>query len=146
MKPLQWPPLFYQPVQLSWFQRLFAPDDRYRQVTEQLKRELKARPRPEPPTWGADPERVRIALLLCKKTQETYDWPNDHFIPEDPFEIIALLPWDDLDVVELAMALEEDLTIDIENFEVETWASITLGEVVDQLLKRKRNQSLSASK
>ncbi len=35
----------------------------------------------------------------CKHLQRNYEWPNDHCVPEDPFDILILLPWDDLEIV-----------------------------------------------
>jgi len=78
--------------------------------------------------------RIRMGIVVCKKIQETYEWPNDHFLPEDPFDILMLMPWDDLEIVELVMALEEDLEIDIPNPEVEAWFGATLSTVVDRLM------------
>ena len=137
MTPLQWPD-FYQrpaPTPISWFAQLWHGScHQCSQVTEHLKRELIARSRPDALVWGEDPLRIRMGLLACKHIQRNYEWPNDHFVPEDPFDILILLPWDDLEIVELVMALEADLDMTIADSEVEAWVGTRLGNVVDRLL------------
>ena len=133
MMPLQWPEFYLQPVQMSWLKRLWHKSD-YLQVMEYLQRQLLTRSRPDLRIWGEDPMRIRMGIVVCKKIQETYEWPNDHFLPEDPFDILMLMPWDDLEIAELVMGLEEDLEIDIPNPEVEAWFGATLSTVVDRLM------------
>lgn len=140
MTPLQWPTFFQRPDRSSWIKQLFMPDRNYAQVTEHLKRQLLTRSHPDPMVWGEDPKRSEIASVVCKRIQEEYSWPNDHFLPNDPCDIVFLTPWDDLESVELAMQLEEDLGIHLEDAEVASWGG-TLSNVVDMLFAKHKVQS-----
>jgi acyl carrier protein len=146
MMPLQWPPFFQQPVHASWFKQLFTSQDNYTQVMEHLKREIRARPRPDPRIWGDDPHRILMGLLLCKKIQGVHEWPNDQFLPEDPFVIVMLIPWDDLEIMELALDLEEELGFDIPNAEVVSWVGTTLSGVVDRLMAMEKVRTPQSSR
>jgi acyl carrier protein len=134
MKSLAWPDAFYQPAPSSRLKRFFTPYANFAQVKEALDQQLRERPRPDPHLWGDDPVRVKTGSLLCKLIEETYQWPNDHFLPDDPFDIACLLPWDDLDIVELTMSLEENLDRTIEDAKVLSWAGASLRGVVESLL------------
>ncbi|RYG75021.1 hypothetical protein EON80_02020 [bacterium] len=140
MAPLHWPES-YQPTPReprSFWERLpligewFEASD-YPEVVPTLMGQLAARPKPDPTIWGDDPVRVEMALYLCNVVQQAYGWPNDHFLPEDPFEIVFLEPWDDLEIIECAMQVEEDLGLDLPDETVKEWGG-TLGNVVDSLV------------
>lgn len=149
MTPLEWPDFVQQPAPASWFKRHFTCWNNYwnnlHQATAHLNRQLLARPRPDPLVWGEDPLRIKMGLLVCKRIQTNYAWPNDHFLPEDPFKTITLLPWDDLDIVELVMALEEELDIVIVDAEAMSWDELTLGNVVDRLLAIANSTDIGSS-
>lgn len=156
MTPLQWPAYFRRPLhgkpdaaeRTSWVARLiqqFTEPSDYDRVRQDIGEVLSARPRPDPGVWGTDPARIRTGLTLCRKIQEEYEWPNDHFIPEDPFDIAMLIPWDDLEIVELMLALEESLQFPITNEEANLWVGSTLGSVTDHLLTLQHKHALSTS-
>jgi hypothetical protein len=134
MKSLEWPGDFYEPVPSSWLKRFLDPYPNFVPVKEALDRQLRERSRPDPGVWGDDPLRVRTALAACKLIQENYQWPNDHFLPADPFDIVCLIPWDDLDIVELVMSLEEHLGVTLDDAKALSWEGTTLDGVVDTLL------------
>jgi len=136
MRPLHWPIGYPLPAEASWWERLTNPYKNYSQVKRALDKQLEARLRPDPSVWGDDPLRVKIGLIVCRRVQQEYEWRNDHFLPDDPFEMVFLIPWDDLVIVELVMELEDDLDIKIENEVAEAWSGRTLGDVVDSLLAK----------
>ncbi|MCW3097797.1 MAG: hypothetical protein JWL77_3415 [Chthonomonadaceae bacterium] len=73
---------------------------------------------------------------MCKRIQEEYEWRNDHFLPGDPFDIVFLMPWDDLEIVEVIMECEDHLGIEIKNEDALAWSGTMLGNVVDTLLAK----------
>jgi acyl carrier protein len=149
MTPLTWPDLLPQPEPGSWVQQLFTSGSYYsnlRKATEHVTKELLARSKPDPLLWGDDPRRIQIGALVCKCIQENYFWPNDHFLPEDPFDIACLLPWDDLDIVELVMSFEEVLDLTIDDAEVESWFGATLSTVVARLQALEKRRTVDPSR
>ena len=84
---------------------------------------------------GDNPKRLEMARYLCLLIKEKYDWPNDHFIPNDPFDIVFQIPWDDLDIIEVIMRCEEDLEIEIKDEEAQEWGG-ALGDIVDFLVAK----------
>src|SRR5207248_281522 len=57
--------------------------------------------------WGDDPHRRELAQTLCQALARAKKWPNDRFIPDDPFEIAFFEPSgvDGFEVLEVANAL-----------------------------------------
>jgi hypothetical protein len=130
--PLQWPNDFQPSAKRSWFGLLFAGKRAHRSVVDCISQQLLARAQPASECWGGDPLRVQVAQVVCKRAKELYAWPNDHFIPGDPVDIVFLMPWDDLDIVEFVMQMEGDFGIDIDDTEANTWR--TLRDVVDTVV------------
>ena len=62
---------------------------------------------------------------------KTYPWRSDLFIPNDPFQIVFLMPWDDLEIFEVVMELEEKLNIHISDEDMEKNIPKTLCAFVD---------------
>jgi acyl carrier protein len=144
VEPLRWPE-FYQArseESKTFWQRLpligwlFASSD-YEAVAKSIKEQLLARPKPDPHLWGDDPQHVQMAQYLCRVIQEEYEWPNDHFVPDDPCEIVFLLPWDDLEIVELVMRIEEELGFEVPDDEAEKWSGV-LDDVVSFLVAKQQ--------
>ena len=48
--------------------------------------------------------------------------------------VVMLMPWDDLDIVEFVMQLEEDFKIELPDDDTEKWR--TLGDIVDSVIAR----------
>ncbi len=97
---------------------LFSSSD-YEPVINSVKEQLLARPKPDPNIWGNNSVRQEMGQYLCATLKEEYEWPNDHFIPEDPFDIAFQIPWDDLQIVEFVMRVEEDLEFEVKDEEAE---------------------------
>ena len=113
----------------------FHSSNNYQTTIRGIHKQLLARPKPLPGVWGDDPKRLQTARYLCGVLKEEYDWPNNHFIPDDPFDIIFQIPWDDLQIVEVVMRFEEDLKIKIEDKEAEKFTG-TLGDIVAFLVDK----------
>ncbi len=141
MEPLHWPDQLQQHAQKPplWHRLplvgLYKPPN-FSRAIEPVAEQLKTRQPPPPEVWGDDPARVNVAHYLCSAAQKRYQWPNDHFIPEDPFDVVFQIPFDDLEIVEMVLRFEEELKITISDEEAQQWADKTLGEVVDFLLRK----------
>ena len=81
--------------------------------------------------WGKEPVRTRVAKALCQILKEEYAWTNSLFLPEDNFEVAFMMPWDDLDIVEVALSLEKELGLKLADEEVTREGAATLGSFVD---------------
>jgi hypothetical protein len=128
--PLHWPPID-KPL---WFGMTWLPGTRERlnDVLEQQR----LRPPLDPLRWGANPSNVIIGKRICAIVQEHYDWATDRFIPEDPFEIVFLLPYDDLEFEEFALTIEHEFRVKLSDEELQTLVGKTLGYFVDTVVAR----------
>lgn len=133
MNSLQWPADFDPAAKRAWWRKY--PGDS-RRIFEQVSKQLLDRERPAPEIWGEESARIQTALRICRRIQEQYEWPNDRFLPGDPVDIVMLMPWDDLDIVEFVMQLEEDFGIDLPDEEAEKWK--ILGDILDSVMARIR--------
>ncbi|HVF10411.1 MAG TPA: hypothetical protein VNA16_06400, partial [Abditibacteriaceae bacterium] len=53
----------------------------------------------------------------------------------DPFDIAFQVPWDDLQIVEFVMRVEEDLEFEVKDEEAQSWGGV-LGDIVDFLVAK----------
>jgi len=102
----------------------------------EIAHQLEMRPHPPDSVWGNDPERLKIAHLVCRLAQEYFWWPNDHFIPEDPASVAFYEHVDGMDFTGLVIGLEDELSTSFIDEEALAWLDMSLGEVVDWLLGR----------
>lgn len=108
---------------------------RVRPIIRKVEGQLKQRSEPDPTLWGDSVRRRDFALWLCKEMQENADWPNDHFIPDDPVYIAMWAPEDGPEYV--VRQIESKLGITITEEEVIAWfGGQTVGELVDSLLAK----------
>lgn len=98
---------------------------------------LRARPQPPDELWGESPARLRLARWLCATIAARIHWPNDHFIPDDPCSVLFWAHVDGMDETRLLNAIEAGLSVKFGRGEIETWMNLTLGELVDVLLRGK---------
>ena len=136
MLPLHWPHDFSPAINRTWcWGRGFGRE--YHRVVAHISGQLEARESPPETVWGTEPTRRSIAPRICHRIQELFEWPNDHFLPDDPIDILFLAPWDDLEIVELIMQTEEDFGIDIPDREAESWRVLSdvMNTVADKLCK-----------
>ena len=156
MTPLRWPDSFVPPPpeppppeKRSWLRKLwdlfplrlptFYPG--YATVVPYIEEQLLARGPSDPSRWGDDPLRVRIGQLACKLIQKEYDWPSDHFLPDDPLDVVFHIPWDFRDWVEVAEELSFELRIDGDDVMSMAIEAATLGDMVDMLVAHVQRQS-----
>jgi hypothetical protein len=105
-------------------------------IVEQVEKQLTSRPQPEPAIWGNDPRRAQIGLFLSRIAKEEMGWPNDHFVPADPVEVVFWAHEDGLDFKMVLIRIEEELDVKIRDAEVIGWSGKTLADVVDDLLAK----------
>lgn len=147
MEPLHWPDFYpaesakpesiWEKLPLvGWW---FSPSD-FKPVIDNINEQLLARPKPDITVWGNDLTRQKMAQYICSTIKTEYGWPNDHFIPNDPVEIVFQFPWDDLELVEFVMRVEEYLKIEIKDEEAETWDGVLAG-IVDFLIDKQEQKA-----
>lgn len=90
--PLSWP---FDWNGLSQFQKkvlygipFIGPQYRARKHIES---QLQSRPDPCVDVWPTDEDTRSIVATMAPILQKYFNWPNSHFIPEDPFDVIF---WD----------------------------------------------------
>lgn len=102
-----------------------------------LHEQMEARSSLPPEVWGPSQERRQFASEISEIIRDRFYWPNAHFQPEDPFDLVLFVDEgsiDGLDIDETLMQIEEDL-LDCE-LTSEVWDSLwelSFGEVVDAL-------------
>src|SRR5258708_1612454 len=137
MEPLRWPEGLRRRTAIDYVLEFipligpaFSPAGRQEApAIEHITEQLLERKEPNPEIWGSEPLRQEIARSVCRLTQKEFDWPNDRFIPEDPVDIVFQVPWEDLQIIEFIMSLEEELDIAVSDDDSMAWK--TLGDVVD---------------
>ena len=90
--------------------------------------------------WGDACDRIRLARQVSGIIHKWLYWPNDFFIPEDPFEILV---WDHTAYYSDGFVLS-GIVKEFEEFIGETYTdtfweaalSLRYGEVIDHLLNR----------
>ena len=147
ISPLRWPDFYLEAISATpakktpvlhfienLFSNLFATFPHASRVEDHLNAILALRA-PHRATielmWETSPQTKKVAKLVRKIILETYPWRSDLFIPNDPFSIVFLMPWDDLEISEVIMELEEKLVIHITDEEMEKTIPKTLGAFVD---------------
>ena len=136
IEPLHWPEGFAHRGELpkrSYFSKRSSMETA---AIENVKQQLLSRERPNAFRWGNDGDRIRVGQLICKIVKEEYKWPNDYFVPLDPVDIVLLVPWDDLEYVEVFMALERELGIELENQAMFDVCGKSLGDFVDLVVAK----------
>jgi len=100
--------------------------------------------------WG-DPERVDIALRLCRVIEEACGWPNNHFLPSDPLYLaLHRNVWGEgLDLMQyeyIWMKASEEFGID-EDYILPHFAAPaahTVGDFVDAVMRLQRGEDIDA--
>lgn len=163
MAPLKWPdsiilppppPAVAPPDTRSWLQKLwdliprpisYGPE--YCRAANYIEEQLAARERPDPSRWGDDPLRAKVGQRVCKLIKEEFDLPNDHFLPDDPLDVLLLRPWDyDMLIDKMALGLYAEFDISEEDATKFIWTAKTLGEMVDMLIAHLQRRSASGGR
>jgi hypothetical protein len=126
---------------LGWWIASSMWAKRARPVEQEIEKQLLSRPETNPALWGDNPRRVKLGQYISKIVKQEMGWPNDHFIPEDVFEIVFWSHHDALDIDEAILNVEDHLNIKIQENDVQRWVGKTLGELVDDLLVKQDSQT-----
>jgi hypothetical protein len=132
VEPLRWPD-FYEPRRhpIILFSRRAAAN--WRATVQDARAQLQARPSPSADRWGTGDCRRDVGQTLCSLVQRTYDWPNDHFIPEDPVDVVFLMPDDDLEIVEVILEFQKALGVRLPDVHAKLETCKLLGDFVEVL-------------
>ena len=121
---------------VGWVVAAAVHGARVRPFVRHIKTQLRSRPAFPADAWGDDENRGNLALWLCKAVKENMDWPNHHFHPDDP---VALAFWsyaDALDIRNLLMTIEDEISAKLTDADCESLETMTLGEAVDFFLAK----------
>jgi acyl carrier protein len=131
-KLLMWLPI------IGWTVAAALEKARFRPMVRTIDQQLRERPDTSE-QWGSDPRRQEISATVRSLIAEELGWPNDHFIPDDPFGIAFWGHQDGLDDVSAAMRIEKQFGFRLPDSEWERfWCHGTLGEFVDRLIAHER--------
>ena len=83
---------------------------RNRPLYDEINRALEARPFLNTSIWG-DERHQEIAQFVCSAIKDQIGWPNDRFIPADPFRVVMWSFYDGLEMVEIIMDIEDKYLI-----------------------------------
>jgi hypothetical protein len=152
MESLHWPEGYKveQYVPKEWFENwpfslvffwlgkpLWIYKDRFKPVIIEIETQLISRPKPSHAVWGTDQNRVKMAQDVCAIVKDIYGWPNDYFIPQDPFDVVFQMTFGEFELAECIVRFQEELSVNIGNQEAEKWSGKSMGDMVDCLLARR---------
>jgi len=101
---------------------------------ESLLNQIRVR-EPIPVEEWRDDDRALLARELASIIADVLQWPNYHFIPEDPIKWVTyVIGGDDLEHTEIAMRIEEELGYTFTNSDVDLFEQGTFGDFVDHIL------------
>jgi len=102
-------------------------------------REIEAQLKGRPDTsraWADNPERQETAERICQLIRDDFNWPNDHFIPDDPLFIVWWAHTDGLDGSIAKLDVEKAFRVKLFDEDlVRLWHDGTLGDFVDFVLR-----------
>ena len=106
---------------------------RFKPIIREIEDQLLARPDTSD-FWTSRNGSSEFTRLIRAILAKELDWPNDHFLPEDPMKILLWAHRDGLDGVFAIQAIEKEIGIRIPVEKFESFSSGgTLGEFVDCL-------------
>ena len=125
--------LMWIPI-LGWGLAAALEKARFRPMVREIERQLRARP-DTTHYWGTQSPQQEVGQRLRPVLADEFGWPNDHFLPDDPFGIVCWAHLDGLDDVFAIQHIEElfDVALPVPALE-RLWQHGTLGEFVDLLL------------
>ena len=129
--------LMWLPI-IGWTLAAMIEQARFHPMVRSIEQQLRDRPDTSQ-FWGADPRRQRVSSAIRKIAEKECGWPNDHFIPADPLDLVFWGHKDGLDDVSAVMRIEKEFGFDLPDSESERrrWQG-TLGELVDRLIANER--------
>ena len=81
------PPLFFIPPEDPTMDRTLARWGKSKRARA-LYTQMEMRPPIPEEIWGGDPGRCAASHTICEIIRDAFVWPNDHFIPSDPFRCV----------------------------------------------------------
>lgn len=87
--------------------------------------------------WGVEPSRWQVARRVAVIIKDAIGWKADHFIPDDPVDILLWGGWYDMGEVDAMMRIERQFAVDIlkELSEAIFKGQMTFGQLVDYLIE-----------
>jgi hypothetical protein len=130
---------------LGWPFAATLEQDRFRPIVHEIERQLRERS-DTTSFWGDPGARQDTAKHLRRILADEFGWPNDYFLPDDPFGIVFWAHCDGLDDVSAIQRIEKVYAISLPIPELEhLWQHGTLGEFVDLVLSLSRAHDQSRS-
>ena len=121
---------------LGWEVALWLQFGRIGKVLKDLESQLDQREYFPSDAWGTDQRRLQLVRVVADVIKEVQRWPNDHFLPEDPWDLLVLEE-EGIGFIEMAHELGKRLDVDLSN-EAGKFMEMSLGEVVDYLTELDR--------
>lgn len=118
-----WVPIF------GWLVAAVLSRSRCYGIESSIEQQLRLRDEIPDEVWP-DAEERAIARRIAQISMTEIDWPNDHFIPGDPFEIMVALRTGDLCELSAMVRIEEEFGVDLAQVMFVPGANLTFGEIV----------------
>lgn len=102
---------------------------------ESLAQQLTSRPMPESHTNSHNDVSARVAAFIARTVKDYCGWPNDRFIPDDPYSLMMF--GDEGAGIEVINAIEEYLDLPqgaISNEQIEAFYQMTFGQVIEYVV------------
>jgi hypothetical protein len=109
---------------------------RFRPIIQEISGQLLARP-DTVEHWQASEKFKSLGQPLRSLIASEFGWPNDHFLPEDPFVIVFWAHRDGLDQVFVIQTIEKESGIEITADDLKAlWRDGTFGDFVKLIASR----------
>lgn len=116
---------------LGWTLARALEQARFRPLVQSIKQQLRNRGDTSE-LWGPEPGRQRASATLRRILQEEFGWINDHFIPEDPLDIVCWAHRDGLDGASFITRLEQAFGISLTDAD---WERVSHDGSLNDLLR-----------
>ena len=106
---------------------------RMKQRRKLIAQQIAARRHSTRAAWGENPRRQAVARAICETIQRVFGWPNAHFLPDDPLDLLMREFWQDVAGSPWETGLARHLGMTPAELAPHI-STMTLGELVDHLL------------
>jgi hypothetical protein len=124
---------------LGWIVGSILWTNKTQWVPRRIKQQLLDRPKPDASVWGTAGLRIETAQFICKTAFQDMGWPNDHFVPNDPANILLWAFDDFYGTALLVSEIEEHFGIELKAADVEKWSDGTLETMVDDITLQRQS-------
>src|SRR5688500_16031283 len=132
--------LWFFPI-VGWWIAGLLWSGRMRVKKDQIAIQMQRRSQPTFAQWGDDPQRRQVAVVVSEALKEEFDWPNAHYLPDDPLSLLIFRDDCESELVFVLDDVEDRLNLKRLDYALPKTMpdeNTTLGMLVDEIVKIQR--------